>query len=52
MVIEQILWVGTSAALCLFGGLWVKFHGFVQQMFNDHTSLSVVVFAELTENIA
>lgn len=51
MAIEQILCVGTSAALCLFGGLWVKFHGFMKQMFNDHTSFSVV-FIEFIKNMA
>lgn len=52
MVIEQILCIDTSAALYLFGGLWVEFLGFMKQMFNDHSSFTVVVFPELTENMA
>lgn len=52
MVIEQILCIDTSAVLYLFGGLWVEFLGFMKQMFNDHTSFTVVVFMELTKNMA
>lgn len=52
MLIEQILCIDTSAALYLFGGLWVEFLGFMKQMFNDHTSFTVVVFTELTKNMA
>lgn len=52
MVIEQILYIDTSAALYLFGGLWVEFLGFIKQMFNDHSSFTLIVFIELTKNMA
>lgn len=51
MVIEQILCIDTSDALYLFGGLWVEFLGFMKQMFNDHSSFTVM-FTELTKNMA
>lgn len=52
MVIEQILCSDSSAALYLFGGLWEEFLGFMKQMFNDHSGFTVVVFTELTKNMA